>query len=151
MTLVYDQDGVQLHHGDALAVLRTLADESVSAVVTDPPYGLAEITTSKVMTTLTAWLTGDREYVPDGQGFMGRRWDRFVPPPAVWDECLRVLKPGLYGRISRRREDCSKEGPPGRSPDHRAVRGSHGWGSVRPVRSVDLVEGGSIRCACWIA
>jgi site-specific DNA-methyltransferase (adenine-specific) len=25
---------------------------------------------------------------------MGREWDRFVPPPAVWDECLRVLKPG---------------------------------------------------------
>jgi hypothetical protein len=25
---------------------------------------------------------------------MGRAWDAFVPPPAVWDECLRVLKPG---------------------------------------------------------
>jgi site-specific DNA-methyltransferase (adenine-specific) len=27
---------------------------------------------------------------------MGNEWDRFVPPPAVWDECLRVLKPGGY-------------------------------------------------------
>lgn len=27
-------------------------------------------------------------------GFMGKTWDAFVPPPAVWDECLRVLKPG---------------------------------------------------------
>jgi hypothetical protein len=25
---------------------------------------------------------------------MGRSWDRFVPPPAAWDECWRVLKPG---------------------------------------------------------
>jgi hypothetical protein len=25
---------------------------------------------------------------------MGLEWDAFVPPPAVWDECLRVLKPG---------------------------------------------------------
>src|SRR5690606_12785739 len=32
--------------------------------------------------------------VPDGKGFMGRSRDAFVPPPAVWDECLRVLKPG---------------------------------------------------------
>ena len=27
-------------------------------------------------------------------GFMGHEWDAFVPPVAVWDECLRVLKPG---------------------------------------------------------
>jgi site-specific DNA-methyltransferase (adenine-specific) len=25
---------------------------------------------------------------------MGKAWAAFVPPPAVWDECLRVLKPG---------------------------------------------------------
>ena len=28
------------------------------------------------------------------KGFMGKTWDGFVPPPAVWEECLRVLKPG---------------------------------------------------------
>src|SRR5699024_10472938 len=26
--------------------------------------------------------------------FMGADWDSFVPPPAVWEECMRVLKPG---------------------------------------------------------
>ena len=56
-----------LHHGDCLEVLRTLADRSVDAVVTDPPYGLA---------------------------FMGKRWDYDVPAVDVWAECLRVLKPG---------------------------------------------------------
>ncbi len=56
-----------LHHGDCLEVLRTFADCSVDAVVTDPPYGLA---------------------------FMGKRWDYDVPSVDVWAECLRVLKPG---------------------------------------------------------
>ena len=37
---------------------------------------------------------GDREATPSGRGFGGKSWDAFVPPPAVWDECLRVLKPG---------------------------------------------------------
>lgn len=56
-----------LHHGDCLAVLRTLPDASVDAIVTDPPYGLS---------------------------FMGKRWDYDVPSTDVWAECLRVLKPG---------------------------------------------------------
>jgi site-specific DNA-methyltransferase (adenine-specific) len=56
-----------LHLGDCLEVLRTMPDCSVDAVVTDPPYGLA---------------------------FMGKRWDYDVPSVAIWEECLRVLKPG---------------------------------------------------------
>jgi DNA modification methylase len=44
-----------------------MADASVDAVVTDPPYGLA---------------------------FMGKRWDYDVPSGEVWAEGLRVLKPG---------------------------------------------------------
>ena len=56
-----------LHHGDCLEVMRTMADCSVDAVVTDPPYGLA---------------------------FMGKRWDYDVPSVEIWAECLRVLKPG---------------------------------------------------------
>jgi site-specific DNA-methyltransferase (adenine-specific) len=57
----------ELHHGDCLDVLRTLPDNSVDAVVTDPPYGLS---------------------------FMGKKWDYDVPAVDVWAECLRVLKPG---------------------------------------------------------
>jgi DNA modification methylase len=56
-----------LHLGDCLDVLRTLPDNSVDSVVTDPPYGLS---------------------------FMGKRWDYDVPAVEVWAECLRVLKPG---------------------------------------------------------
>lgn len=36
----YSDDLVTLYHGDCLEVLRELPDESVHAVVTDPPYGL---------------------------------------------------------------------------------------------------------------
>lgn len=31
----------QLHHGDCLEVLKTLPDESIDAIVTDPPYGIS--------------------------------------------------------------------------------------------------------------
>jgi site-specific DNA-methyltransferase (adenine-specific) len=58
---------IDLRLGDCLDVLRTLPDNSVDSVVTDPPYGLS---------------------------FMGKRWDYDVPSVEVWAECLRVLKPG---------------------------------------------------------
>lgn len=55
---------------DCLVGMREhLADESVDAVVCDPPYGIA---------------------------FMARKWDYDVPSEAIWAECLRVLKPGAH-------------------------------------------------------
>ena len=57
----------QLHLGDCLEVLATLPDNSVDSIVTDPPYGLS---------------------------FMGKKWDYDVPSVAIWEQCLRVLKPG---------------------------------------------------------
>jgi len=65
----YSDDSVTLWHGDCLrdGILQSLADNSVDAIVTDPPYGL---------------------------GFMGKDWDD-LPPGEDWArECLRVLKPG---------------------------------------------------------
>ena len=81
-------------NADCLAALRTMPDNSIDAVVTDPPYGLSNTTPAQVAETITRWVSGDREYLPTGRGFMGKEWDAFVPPVAVWDECLRVLKPG---------------------------------------------------------
>lgn len=81
-------------HADCLAALRDMPDASVDAIVTDPPYGLSNTTPAQVAETITRWVTGDREYLPTSVGFMGHEWDGFVPPVAVWDECLRVLKPG---------------------------------------------------------
>jgi tRNA G10 N-methylase Trm11 len=91
----YQDASVTVYGGDCLDVLPELPDNSVDCVITDPPYGLAEHKRKDVEAALLAWLTGDRARVPSGPGgFMGRSWDRFVPPPAVWDECFRVLKPG---------------------------------------------------------
>jgi DNA modification methylase len=92
--IVFQEPGVTVHHGDCIDVMRELPDESVHAIVTDPPYGLSDLRPAQIAAALAAWLSGDRDHVPDARGFMGRNWDAFVPPPAVWDEALRVLKPG---------------------------------------------------------
>ena len=77
--------------GDCLEVLKTLPDNSVDAVVTDPPYGLSkEPDTYEV---LTKWMNGE-DYHHRSDGFMGKSWDSFVPGPSVWREVYRVLKPG---------------------------------------------------------
>jgi len=55
--------------GDCLEELKKLPDNSVDAVVTDPPYGLK---------------------------FMGKKWDYDVPQVEMWKEALRVLKPGAF-------------------------------------------------------
>ena len=82
-------------HGDCLEELKKLEDNSVDAVVTDPPYGLSNTKPQQVADVLKAWVTGDTVSVPAKKGgFMGKDWDSFVPPPAVWEECMRVLKPG---------------------------------------------------------
>ena len=52
-------------NGDCQDVLKTLPANSIDAVLTDPPYGLN--------------MAG---------------WDHSVPPKAMWEEVLRVLKPG---------------------------------------------------------
>ena len=88
-------NSVDIRHGDCLEVLRGLPDNSVDSVVCDPPYGLSNTKPQQVADVLAAWVTGDTEAVPTTKGgFMGKDWDSFVPPPAVWEECLRVLKPG---------------------------------------------------------
>jgi hypothetical protein len=81
----------ELHHGDCLDVLKTLADCSVDAIVTDPPYGLGKA--PDPVKVMTAWAT-QGYFEVQGKGFMGKKWDAFVPPPIVWKEVFRVLKPG---------------------------------------------------------
>ena len=82
-------------HGDCLEELKKLEDNSVDAVICDPPYGLSNTKPQQVADVLKAWVTGDTVSVPAKKGgFMGKDWDSFVPPPAVWEECMRALKPG---------------------------------------------------------
>ena len=82
-------------HGDCLEELKNLDDNSIDAVICDPPYGLSNTKPAQVADVLKAWVAGDTVSVPAKKGgFMGADWDSFVPPPAVWEECMRVLKPG---------------------------------------------------------
>ena len=53
--------------GDCLEGMKSLPNDSVDCVVTDPPYGYS---------------------------FMGKDWDKAVPSVEIWQEALRVLKPG---------------------------------------------------------
>lgn len=85
-----------IHHGDCLETLRKKPDNSVDAVVTDPPYGLSK--EPDVSEVLRHWLAGD-DYTHTGGGFMGKSWDSFVPGPSVWREALRVLKPGGHALV----------------------------------------------------
>jgi hypothetical protein len=69
-----------LHHGDCLDILSTIADNSIDAIITDPPAGI---------------------------GFMGAEWDKSKGGRDVWIQWLaarliaarRTLKPGHYGLV----------------------------------------------------
>ena len=58
---------ITLLNNDCLIALKNIPDNTVDAIITDPPYGLS---------------------------FMGKKWDYDVPSVEIWQECLRVLKPG---------------------------------------------------------
>jgi site-specific DNA-methyltransferase (adenine-specific) len=62
-------ENAQVYLGSNLDILPTLPDNSVDAIITDPPYEL---------------------------GFMGKSWDSsgIAYSVELWRECLRVLKPG---------------------------------------------------------
>ena len=106
MNPYYADESVTLYAGDCLDVLRTLPDNSVDAVVTDPPYNL---TAGKQGGTGAASVNLDSPYGRSrigtgngGGGFMGKGWDDYDAFPGgfygwceQWaTECLRVLKPG---------------------------------------------------------
>lgn len=78
---------MRLLTGDCRAVLPTLPENSVDAIVCDPPY------------ELTSARPGGRSEATRGAvmgGFMGMRWDGtgVAFDPATWAAALRVLKPG---------------------------------------------------------
>ena len=54
-------------HADCLEAMRGMDDNSVTTIVTDPPYAVE---------------------------FMGKGWDKVLPSDEIWREALRVLKPG---------------------------------------------------------
>ena len=90
---------MNLINGDSQEELKKMSADSIDAVVCDPPYGLSSITTQQFNECMLKWCTDDRSFMPRSTGFMGKSWDGFVPPPALWDEVYRVLKPGAHALI----------------------------------------------------
>ena len=95
MTATTFFDGkVTLHAGDCIDVMKTLADNSIDSIVTDPPYHLTNNTGSR--------SPNPGQYTPIGKpkeprgGFMGKQWDGgdIAFRVELWAEVLRVLKHG---------------------------------------------------------
>lgn len=86
---------VTVHGGDNREVMRALADNSIDAIVTDPPYALVSIVKRFGGKNAAPARDGD-VYMRSSAGFMGKQWDTGETAFAVsfWQECLRVLKPG---------------------------------------------------------
>ena len=62
----------RLIQGDCIKILKGLDADSIDCVVTDPPYGIS---------------------------FMGKKWDKALPPKEAFKEMFRVLKPGALAFV----------------------------------------------------
>lgn len=95
----WECDYATVYQGDALKVLRELPDDSVDAVVTDPPYSSGGFTRSDRVNqgtskkyTLTQTLRKFPEFFGDNRDQRG-----FLLWCSFWlAECLRVTKPGGF-------------------------------------------------------
>ncbi len=60
-----------IHHASCFG-LEGISPDTIDALVTDPPYGI---------------------------GYHNHAWDKMMPDPAIWADCLRVMKPGSFGVV----------------------------------------------------
>jgi site-specific DNA-methyltransferase (adenine-specific) len=56
-----------IYKGDNIEVMKNIAAETYTSIITDPPYGIA---------------------------FMGKDWDKALPNKETWKELLRITKKG---------------------------------------------------------
>lgn len=92
-------DRVTLLAGDCLDLLDTLEENSVDAVVTDPPYHLHSIVKRFAKTGRTeSTRSKSGPHQRTARGFMGRTWDGgdIAWREELWAKVLRVLKPGGF-------------------------------------------------------
>ncbi len=91
-----DKNASRLDQGHCLEVLASAPDNSVDAIITDPPY---DLTSGKRGGTGEATLNtqhpAGRSRIGTG-GFMGAEWDAtgIAFDPNTWRLMMRVLKPG---------------------------------------------------------
>lgn len=115
MSIVYERYGVTVYHGDCLDILPTLPDNSIDAVITDPPYGIRfmgkawdglDIERGVALRRSQAPMPDDGKAGANG-GYQSAaaeagRYDLSLTANQAFElwcqqwatECLRVLKPG---------------------------------------------------------
>lgn len=118
-----------LHLGKCEDVLKTLPENSVDSIVTDPPYEL---------------------------GFMGKGWDRtgIANNVAMWAECLRVLKPGGHllafsGSRTYHRMACAIEDAGFELRDQIMWLYGSGFPKSRNIAEIDMAGDDAERWAGW--
>ncbi len=91
----------RLYEGDCLEVLKTLPDNCIDSIVTDPPYHLTSIVKRFGKEGSAECKEYDKPnstgaYKRSSKGFMNQTWDGgdIAFNPELWSEVLRVLKPG---------------------------------------------------------
>jgi site-specific DNA-methyltransferase (adenine-specific) len=84
--------------GDNRASLAAMAENSIDAVVTDPPYSLTSITKRFGAANAAPAKGGDGSFGRVSGGFMGKSWDAtgIERDPEFWAAVYRVLKPGAF-------------------------------------------------------
>ena len=65
----YENEIIKLYNEDCLIGLKNIKENTIDAIITDPPYGLK---------------------------FMNNKWDYQIPSVECFSEMMRVLKPGGY-------------------------------------------------------
>jgi len=86
---------ISLYCGDSRDVLKSIPDNSIDSICTDPPYALVSIV-KRFGKAGAAPAKGNEAYVRASAGFMGKQWDtgEVAFSEEFWIEVLRVLKPG---------------------------------------------------------
>lgn len=88
---------IDLRLGDCIEVLKTIPDNSIDSIVTDPPYHLTSIVKRfGKEDSAPAQYGTDGAYARASKGFMGKEWDGgdIAFRTDIWEQCYRVLKPG---------------------------------------------------------
>lgn len=99
MDEIFLEGRVILKPGDCRDGIKSIPDNSIDAIVTDPPYALVSIgkrSGKDGSAPATPKEGKDGAYARASAGFMGKQWDTGETAFAVefWEECFRVLKPG---------------------------------------------------------
>lgn len=84
-------------NGDSLKVLDTIEENSIDAIVTDPPYGLTTITKRfGKENSAPAQYGKDESFARLSKGFMGKEWDGsgIEYNIELWQKAFKVLKRG---------------------------------------------------------